>query len=93
MSFQTYLDNIEMKTGKTPSDFMKLAKDKGFTSDTKASEIVVWLKEDFRLGYGHAMAVFHVIKNGPKIGDKHVGSDGTHSDDSDTLKLNGFKKH
>lgn len=91
MSFQAYLDNIETKTGKTPNEFIALAKEKGFGADTKASEIVSWLKEDFSLGHGHAMALVHVIKNGAKIGDKHVNSGGSHSDDSDTLRLDGLK--
>lgn len=89
MSFQAYLDNIEAKTGKTPNDFIALAKEKGFGADTKSGEIAAWLKEDFGLGHGHAMAMVHVIKNGPKISDKHVNSGGTHSDASDTLKLDG----
>lgn len=91
MSFQAYLDNIETKTGKTPNDFIALAKEKGFTADTKSGEIATWLKEDFGLGHGHAMAMVHVIKKGPQLGDKHVNSGGTHSDDSDTLKLDGLK--
>ena len=72
MSFQAYLDNIETKTGKTPNDFVAIAKEKGFGVDTKAGEIVSWLKEDLSLGHGHAMALVHVIKNGAKIGEKHV---------------------
>lgn len=92
MSFQAYLDNIELKTGKTPQEFIDMAYAKGFASDTKASDIVAWLKEDFGLGHGHAMALVHVIKNGAAISDKHVGSDGVHSDDSDTLRLDGLKK-
>lgn len=91
MSFQAYLDNVETKTGKTPNEFIALAKDKGFGADTKASEIVAWLKNDFGLGHGHAMAVVHVIKNGAKISEKHVNSGGIHSDDSDTLRLDGIK--
>jgi len=87
MSFQAYLDNIEAKTGKTPNDFIALAKGKGFDSKTKAGEIVNWLKADFTLGHGHAMA--HVIKNGAEISDKHVGTGTAHSDESSTLKLNG----
>ena len=89
MSFQAYLDNIEAKTGKTPNDFIALAKQKGFDENTKTGEIVAWLKQDFELGHGHAMAMAHVIKKGPKIGDKHVGSDGVHRDESDTLRLDG----
>ena len=92
MSFQAYLDNVETKTGKTPIEFISLAKEKGFGPDTKAGEIVSWLKEDFSLGHGHALAMVHVIKNGPKIGDKHVNSGGTHSDESNALRLDGIDK-
>lgn len=91
MSFQAYLDNIDLKTGKTPNDFIELAKAKGFDKDTKAGEIVAWLKQDYELGHGHAMALVHVIKNGAKIGDKHVNSGGTHNDDSNELRLDGIK--
>ena len=91
MSFQAYLDNVEAKTGKTPNDFIALANTKGFGPDTKSGEIVTWLKEEFQLGHGHAMAMVHVIKKGPQIGDKHVNSGGTHSDDSNTLRLDGIK--
>lgn len=91
MSFQAYLDNIEKKTGKTPNEFVALAGEKGFTANAKAGEIVTWLKEEHGLGHGHAMALVHVIKNGPKIGDKHVGTDSTHSDGSDTLRLDGIE--
>jgi hypothetical protein len=90
MSFQAYLDNIQKQTGKTPNDFIALAKQKGFTADTKAGEIATWLKEEYGLGHGHAMAMVHVIKKGPKISDKHVGGTGTHADASDTLKLDGM---
>jgi len=93
MSFQAYLDNIEEKTGKTPNEFIALAKEKGFTDpSTKAGTIVAWLKDEYGLGRGHAMALVHVIKNGATISDKHVGSNGVHRDDTDTLFLDGKKK-
>ena len=91
MSFQAYLDNIEKQTGKTPNEFLALAKEKGFNAQTKSGEIVTWLKEDFKLGHGHAMALVHVIKKGPEISEKHVGSDGVHSDETSTLRLDGIK--
>lgn len=63
MTFQTYLDNIEAKTGKTPADFKKLAKKKGLLKPgVKAMEVVAWLKKDFGLGHGHAMAIYAVFK-------------------------------
>jgi hypothetical protein len=58
MSFQAYLDNIQAKTGKTPDDFRVLAGRKGLV---KAGEIVAWLKQDFELGHGHAMAIAHLL--------------------------------
>lgn len=92
MSFQAYLDNIEAKTGKAPEEFVKMAKEKGFdTPDTKAGEIIAWLNDDFGLGRGHAMTLVHVIKHGAQISDKHVGSAGSHRDESDTLRLDGVE--
>ena len=67
MSFQAYLDNIKTKTGKTPDDFIKLAEKKGLLKPgTKAGEIVDWLKKDFDLGHGHAMAIYAVLKSDGK---------------------------
>ena len=68
MSFQAYLNTIKSKTGKSPEDFRKLAEEKGFSQDgelrpgIKASEIVDWLKYDFDLGHGHAMAIYALLK-------------------------------
>ncbi len=89
MSFQAYLDNIEAKTGKTPNEFVAIATEKGFDAGTKAGVIIDWLKEDYGLGRGHAMALVHVIKNGAQIATKHVGTDGVHRDESSTLRLDG----
>ena len=90
MSFQAYLDAIEVKTGKTPRVLVDEAKARGYDApDVKATTIVDWLKEEYGLGRGHAMALIYVIKHGPKIDSKHVGSTGTHRDGSDTLWLDG----
>jgi len=89
MSFQAYLDNIEQKTGLTPRQFIERAQEKGFGPGTKATPIVEWLTADYGLGRGHAMALVHVITKGAQISTKHVGSDGTHADASDTLWLDG----
>jgi hypothetical protein len=63
MSFQAYIDNIKAKTGKTPEDFRKIAEKKGLLKPgVKAGEIVAWLKKDFDLGHGHAMAIYAVFK-------------------------------
>ena len=76
MSFQAYLDNIQAKTGKSPDDFRKLAASKGFMdkgklkAGVKAGEIVAWLKSDFELGHGHAMAIVALLKGAKKEGDR-----------------------
>lgn len=90
MSFQAYLDTIEDRTGLTPRQLVDLAAARGFDDPSvKAGTILEWLKADYGLGRGHGMALVHVIKNGPKIDAKHVGTTGTHRDDSDTLWLDG----
>ncbi len=72
---------------------MAMAKEKGFDSPkTKAGVIAAWLKEDFGLGHGHAMALIYVIKNGTEIGEKRVGSDGVPRDGSIILRLDGKNK-
>lgn len=68
MSFQAYMDNIKAKTGKSPEDFKTLAAQKNFMVDgklnpnIKATEITNWLKEEFELGHGHAMAIYATFK-------------------------------
>ena len=97
MSFQTYLDNIEAKTGKTPDDFARLAAAKRLT---RHGEIVTWLKADFALGHGHANAIAAVLLkagargdsketkldklfSGPRQAWRHVG-------DKVIMKVSGF---
>lgn len=90
MSFQAYLDAIETKTGLIPRVLVDQAKAKGFDDPgTKAGEIIGWLKDEYDLGRGHAMALVHVIKKGTTISTKHVGTDGVHRDVSDVLWLDG----
>lgn len=75
MSFQAYLTTIEAKTGKTPADFRELAQAKGFVANdaiapgVKATQITDWLKADFSLGHGHAMAIYALLKGIKKEGD------------------------
>ena len=90
MSFQAYLDAIEDRTGVTPRALVDQAVAKGYDDPAvKAGTIVAWLAEDYGLGRGHAMALVHVIKKGPTISEKQVGSDGVHRDQSTTLWLDG----
>lgn len=71
MSFQGYLNTIEEKTGKKPDDFKKLATKRGYMrdgklrADIKAGEIIEWLKNDFELGRGHAMAIVALLRGKP----------------------------
>ena len=68
MTFQAYIENIQAKTGKSAADFKKMAEAKGLTedgvlrTDVKAAEIIRWLKDDFELGHGHAMAIVALLK-------------------------------
>lgn len=68
MSFQAYIDNIKAKTGKSPVVFKKIAEANGFleagqlSKTIKATEITNWLKEEFKLGHGHAMAIYATFK-------------------------------
>jgi len=72
MSFQGYLKTIKEKTGKHPADFRSIATEKGFLKgdvlQVKATEITTWLKNDFDLGHGHAMAIYALLKG---IKDEH----------------------
>ncbi|GAT87270.1 hypothetical protein J2T10_002495 [Paenarthrobacter nicotinovorans] len=90
MSFQAYLDAIEDKTGLTPRQLVEIAETKGFSDPSvKAGTILEWLKADYGLGRGHGMALVHVIKKGAQIDSRHVGSEGSHRDESDMLWLDG----
>jgi Domain of unknown function (DUF4287) len=63
MSFQAYINNIQEKTGKTPEQFRTLAARKGLLEPSvKATQITDWLKADFDLGHGHAMAIIKAFK-------------------------------
>lgn len=61
--FQAYLNSIKAKTGKDPEDFLGLARANGLlTPGIKTGTLVTWLKEDFGLGHGHAMAIVATIQ-------------------------------
>jgi hypothetical protein len=68
MTFKAYIDNIHAKTSKSPDDFRRLAEQKGFLAagtikqGVKAGAIVDWLKEEYDLGRGHAMAIYALLK-------------------------------
>jgi hypothetical protein len=90
MSFQAYLDTIEIKTGMTPRELLEVARQQGFEGpDTKIAPLAAWLKDEYGVGRGHAMAFLHVVKNGTTISGKHVGTTGAHRDASTELWLDG----
>jgi hypothetical protein len=66
MTFKAYLDNIRAKTGKSPDDFVEIAKKKGFIKDgkiiVKHAELLGWLKTDAGLGHGHANAIILYLR-------------------------------
>lgn len=90
MSYQAYLDAIEKKTRRTPEELLAEAAAQGFTPQSKAGDFAAWLKDDYDVGRGHAMALFGVLKNGATISDKHINSGTTtHADASTELRLDG----
>ena len=68
MSFEGYLRTIEAKTGLTPGQFREravargLATERGLATGVRSGQVVEWLKADFRLGHGHAMAIVALLK-------------------------------
>ena len=64
MSFQAYLDAVKATTGKTPAE-LKIAADEAgvYDPDMTATQLVDWLKAEYGLGQGHAMAVWAVFKD------------------------------
>jgi len=77
MTYKGYLDNIKAQTSKTPEDFVALAKKKGLIKDGKVvakhSEIVTWLKSEFKLGHGHANAIVLYMK-APELAKQKIKS-------------------
>lgn len=86
MSFQAYLDKVEEITGKTPNDFIAMAKKKNLT---EYRDIISWLKKDYGLGLGHARAIAYVIQHGARFTVRQTT--GPHRDASGTLNLKGKK--
>ena len=87
MSFQAYLDKVEELTGKTPDEFVEMAREKNLTQH---KDILAWLKNDYGLGTGHARAIAHVILHGPEFEVRQTT--GTHRDESGTLITSGRDK-
>jgi hypothetical protein len=71
------MENIQTKTGRKPTDFWNLAKEKGFIKDgkivVKHGEMLNWLKTD--IGLGHVQANFMILylrlrTNDPNVSDQ-----------------------
>ncbi len=71
MTYKAYIDNIYAKTGKTPEDYLKMAKDKGLV---KHADLLKWLKTECGLGHGHANAIILYIQN-PALGRRKIEED------------------
>ncbi len=63
-AFKGYMDNIQIKTGKSAEDFWKLAGKKGFVKRgkvvSKHSEMLAWLESE-EIGLGHVHANFIIL--------------------------------
>jgi Domain of unknown function (DUF4287) len=67
-TYKAYIDNIYAKTGKTPDDYLKMAREKRLTEH---GDLLKWLKTDCGLGHGHANAIILYIKD-PELGRKKI---------------------
>jgi predicted DNA-binding protein len=72
MSFEAYMDNIAKKTGKTSMQMRDEAIEQGIlTDDMKAIVFTDWLKNEYQLGHGHAMAMWKYFIDHQWIITKH----------------------
>lgn len=72
MSFQAYIDNITEKTRKTPEQIRDEAVSQGvLAEDMKATIFTDWLKKEYQLGHGHAMAMWKYFIEQKWIITKH----------------------
>ncbi|MBL0051919.1 MAG: DUF4287 domain-containing protein [Bacteroidetes bacterium] len=65
MSFQVHINNINLKTGRSPEGFIKLEKESflkagKLINPIKTTEIANWLKADFYLEHDNAMAIYTI---------------------------------
>jgi hypothetical protein len=71
VTYKAYMDNIRAKTGRTPEDYRRMAKEKGLV---KYSDLLKWLKTDCGLGHGHANAIILYIQD-PELARKKILED------------------
>lgn len=73
MSFQAYIDKVRELTGKTPEELKQEFEKAGkLNSDIKATDLVLWLKENYDLGRGHSMAIWNVFVSNGWVDTKHT---------------------
>ena len=70
-TYKAYIDNIRAKTGKSPEEYLKLAKEKGLS---KYGELLKWLKTECGLGHCHANAIILYIQN-PALAKEKIAED------------------
>ena len=77
MSFKTYMQNVQAKSGKTAEDFYRIATEKGFIVDGKIvalhKKLLEWLKSDIGLGHVHANFVIAYLRlrtHDPKVSEQ-----------------------
>jgi hypothetical protein len=74
VSFQAYLDSIQAKTGKPAAEIAGMVRGQGLA---KPAEIIAWLKTEFGLGHGHAMAIVSLVRSesqSPRSADDRIGA-------------------
>ncbi len=71
MTYKAYIDNIQAKSGKTPEDYRKMAKQRGLE---KYGDLLKWLKTECGLGHGHANAIILYIQD-PEPAKKKLRED------------------
>jgi hypothetical protein len=63
MTFQAYLDSIEKQTGGSPPSGWPSLGRRASVPARKATPVTDWLKADYKLGHGHAMAIVKLLKD------------------------------
>jgi Domain of unknown function (DUF4287) len=75
VTYKAYIDNICARTGKTPDDYLKMAREKRLT---KHGDLLKWLKTDCGLGHGHANAIILCVQD-PELGRRKTRADARRS--------------
>ncbi|GIE48668.1 hypothetical protein Ani05nite_22020 [Amorphoplanes nipponensis] len=72
---QSYLTTIETRTGLTPRQLLDRIDAAGLGGpDTKAGDIVAWLKAEYGLGHGHAATMAQVSRHRASVDLRNAGT-------------------